>query len=241
MEETNKENDDLHEEQHENINENDDDYYAPFDPTAFLKNRNTESPNDSNETETNNDQQNNIPRAHIRLRTPPPEIEEENQKEEDQTNEQVKENQTEEIPEPPKQEPKKESEDTMSEEDKWKCPICLETLQQPVVTHCGHVFCYPCISEWLRRSNSCPVCHGQIDASQLIPIYGQGSEADVSSPPPPRPEYQEARNDYAFNRFTPFQYTVNITMNNVRNFFHMTPQKALFLVSLVFLVLTFYV
>ncbi|KAH0790132.1 putative E3 ubiquitin-protein ligase RNF5 [Histomonas meleagridis] len=237
MEESNNENDQNSKNQPEETDDSDDPY-APFDPTAFLRKKNTDAQN-MDETEDSQDKQNK-PITVIRLRKPPPEYDNEEETENQQLIDQVNENQKEEI-QPPKNEQKNEQEDTMAEEDKWKCPICLETLQQPVVTHCGHVFCYPCISEWLRRSNSCPVCHGQIDASHLIPIYGQGSEADVSSPPPPRPEYQEARENYAFNRFTPFQYTVNITMNNVRNFFHMTPQKALLLLSLIFLVLSFYV
>lgn len=124
--------------------------------------------------------------------------------------------------------------------EKWRCPICLECLQQPVVTHCGHAFCYPCITEWLRRSNSCPVCHGEIANSQLIPIYGQGSEADLSSPPPPRPEYRAAQRD-ARARVPGFQFRFALNEANIRAFFAPTPQKALLLAALIFLIATFYV
>jgi hypothetical protein len=70
--------------------------------------------------------------------------------------------------------------------EKWKCVICFGSLQQPVVTPCGRMFCWPCISEWLNRSSSCPGCTGVIDRSNLIPVYGQGVSADLTAPPPPR-------------------------------------------------------
>lgn len=27
----------------------------------------------------------------------------------------------------------------------YECTICLESAQEPVVTKCGHIFCWPCI------------------------------------------------------------------------------------------------
>lgn len=132
----------------------------------------------------------------------------------------------------------KQCEEDMGDE-KWKCPICLESLQQPVVTHCGHVFCWPCISEWLRRSSSCPVCHGALNANQLIPIYGQGSEANTSVPPPPRPEYHEATNRRfpAFNftnGFTPYQYT--FTTQDLREAIQFQPQVLIQVLAFMFLI-----
>lgn len=33
------------------------------------------------------------------------------------------------------------------EKDKnvYECSICLENAKSPVVTRCGHIFCWPCI------------------------------------------------------------------------------------------------
>ncbi|KAF6141999.1 hypothetical protein GIB67_037967 [Kingdonia uniflora] len=70
----------------------------------------------------------------------------------------------------------------------FDCNICLASLgkiQDPVLTHCAHLYCWPCIYEWLNfqsDSNSpsqCPVCKAGISESTLVPIYGQGT----SSPP----------------------------------------------------------
>jgi hypothetical protein len=69
------------------------------------------------------------------------------------------------------------------EDDRWKCPICLGGLNEPVVTRCGHVFCWWCLREWLGRSNRCPTCGGIINRSGLISVTGQGPVADLSAPP----------------------------------------------------------
>lgn len=38
------------------------------------------------------------------------------------------------------------------------CVICHSVLHEPVECHCRHVFCRRCITEWVRKNNSCPVC-----------------------------------------------------------------------------------
>jgi hypothetical protein len=38
------------------------------------------------------------------------------------------------------------------------CPICLETQPESVRTKCGHVFCRPCISQWVLKNTGCPLC-----------------------------------------------------------------------------------
>ena len=87
-----------------------------------------------------------------------------------------------EPPEPEKPEEPKDAEKSDEEDERWKCSICLEELREPVVTQCGHVFCFPCITEWLRRGQTaCPLCHGLIDGNKLIPIHGQGTEANIEA------------------------------------------------------------
>ncbi|CAA6659191.1 unnamed protein product [Spirodela intermedia] len=60
----------------------------------------------------------------------------------------------------------------------FECNICLELAKEPVVTPCGHLFCWPCMYQWLHlhcHYNECPVCKGDIRESTLVPIYGRGS------------------------------------------------------------------
>ncbi|KAL1567152.1 RING-type E3 ubiquitin transferase [Salvia divinorum] len=86
----------------------------------------------------------------------------------------------------------------------FDCNICLESCHEPVVTLCGHLYCWPCIYKWLHVQSSsfesderpgCPVCKASISNSSLVPLYGRGrspseSEAkkwQLGSTVPPRP------------------------------------------------------
>ncbi len=35
-------------------------------------------------------------------------------------------------------------------ENPFECVICLETAKEPVVTKCGHLYCWPCIYEVVK-------------------------------------------------------------------------------------------
>lgn len=67
----------------------------------------------------------------------------------------------------------------------FDCNICLNQVQDPVVTICGHLYCWPCIYKWLEspgvssqsmddQPQHCPVCRSEISRTDLIPLYGRG-------------------------------------------------------------------
>ncbi|XP_077230773.1 RING/U-box superfamily protein [Tasmannia lanceolata] len=61
----------------------------------------------------------------------------------------------------------------------FECNICLEMARDPVVTSCGHLFCWSCLYQWLHvhsDTQECPVCKGEVTEKNLTPIYGRGSE-----------------------------------------------------------------
>ncbi|MED6154970.1 hypothetical protein PIB30_001112 [Stylosanthes scabra] len=73
----------------------------------------------------------------------------------------------------------------------FDCNICLEGVQDPVVTLCGHLYCWPCIYKWLNFRNisseigeklkpQCPVCKSEISQSSLVPLYGRGQDSSAS-------------------------------------------------------------
>jgi len=65
------------------------------------------------------------------------------------------------------------------------------SAKDAVVSYCGHLFCWPCLHQWLEtRPNrqSCPVCKAALTRDKVIPLYGRGgSGVDPRSKVPPRP------------------------------------------------------
>eukprot|EP00250_Pteridium_aquilinum_P014466 c22011_g1_i1 orf=564-2171(+) len=64
----------------------------------------------------------------------------------------------------------------------FECNICLEMATEPVVTCCGHLFCWPCLYQWLHLHSSqkeCPVCKGVLSDDVITPIYGRGTTQDT--------------------------------------------------------------
>ncbi|KAL6012400.1 hypothetical protein ACLOJK_002887 [Asimina triloba] len=59
----------------------------------------------------------------------------------------------------------------------FECNICFELPQDPIVTLCGHLYCWPCLYKWLHihgHSPECPVCKAVIQEDKLVPLYGRG-------------------------------------------------------------------
>lgn len=78
----------------------------------------------------------------------------------------------------------------------YDCNICLEVAREPVLTCCGHLFCWSCfyqVSDVDSTSKECPVCKGEVLDSTVIPIYGNGESERVRETEsglmiPPRPK-----------------------------------------------------
>nr|GMD85964.1 E3 ubiquitin-protein ligase RMA1H1-like [Ipomoea batatas] len=74
----------------------------------------------------------------------------------------------------------------------FDCHICLDPVQDPVVTFCGHLYCWPCIYKWIHSQTEqdtteeehkhpqCPVCKAEVSEKTLIPLYGRGLAAKPS-------------------------------------------------------------
>ncbi|KAG6418171.1 hypothetical protein SASPL_120371 [Salvia splendens] len=59
----------------------------------------------------------------------------------------------------------------------FECNICFGLAEDPVITRCGHLHCWPCLYEWLRfhsQCHECPVCKAVIREEDLIPLNGRG-------------------------------------------------------------------
>ncbi|GAB1598029.1 E3 ubiquitin-protein ligase RNF185-like [Argonauta hians] len=90
----------------------------------------------------------------------------------------------------------------------YECNICLDSARDAVVSKCGHLFCWPCLHQWLETCSHrkvCPVCKAGISRDKVIPIYGKGSndKKDPRNKMPPRPPGQrtEPENQSPFSNF----------------------------------------
>ncbi|MCO5552292.1 hypothetical protein L7F22_005804 [Adiantum nelumboides] len=77
--------------------------------------------------------------------------------------------------------------------DPFSCQICncdINELREPVVTCCGHLFCWACIYRWAHTHRSCPLCRSFLTRnSDYTPLYitsvgsptssAVGNEADI--------------------------------------------------------------
>ena len=53
-----------------------------------------------------------------------------------------------------------------------KCTLCLEPMKDPSVTTCGHVFCWACVTDWLREQPMCPLCRQSALMQHVLPLRG---------------------------------------------------------------------
>ncbi|OAD62763.1 hypothetical protein WN48_07220 [Eufriesea mexicana] len=82
----------------------------------------------------------------------------------------------------------------------FECNICLDTAKNAVISMCGHLFCWPCLYQWLETRPTrqmCPVCKAAISKDKVIPLYGRGDtrHEDPRNNVPPRPAGQRTEPD----------------------------------------------
>lgn len=108
----------------------------------------------------------------------------------------------------------------------FECNICLDLVQDPVVTLCGHLYCWPCIYRWINVNGDslqkpdhqipqCPVCKSEVTDKTVIPLYGRGQTTDSPKdklahlipqrPPSPRCNFPMISPNATANRPSPLQ------------------------------------
>ncbi|XP_078501979.1 E3 ubiquitin-protein ligase RNF5 isoform X2 [Lissotriton helveticus] len=120
----------------------------------------------------------------------------------------------------------------------FECNICLDTARDAVISLCGHLFCWPCLHQWLETRpdrQECPVCKAGISRDKVIPLYGRGStsQQDPRLKTPPRPQGQrpepESRGGFQSFGDTGFHMSFGIgafpfglftTVFNTNDYFH---------------------
>ncbi|KAM9591798.1 E3 ubiquitin-protein ligase RNF5 [Morphnus guianensis] len=73
----------------------------------------------------------------------------------------------------------------------FACNLCLEPARDAVIGRCGHLYCWPCLHQWLLTQPRCAVCGAGISRDTVVPLYGRDSaRRDPRLETPPRPRGQ---------------------------------------------------
>jgi SWI/SNF-related matrix-associated actin-dependent regulator of chromatin subfamily A3 len=63
-----------------------------------------------------------------------------------------------------------------SQED---CPVCIDTMRDPVITACAHAFCTDCIEKVINEQHKCPMCRAELtDNAALVQPSAEFGESD---------------------------------------------------------------
>ncbi|KAM3139746.1 E3 ubiquitin-protein ligase rnf5 [Paramecium bursaria] len=89
-------------------------------------------------------------------------------------------------------------EDVKMLDSPFECNICLDIASEPMLTTCGHLYCWPCIYSWLNSNQeflTCPVCKNGCSRQSLIPLYSKQEvvkkQRDPNIPSRPKPGRSE--------------------------------------------------
>jgi SWI/SNF-related matrix-associated actin-dependent regulator of chromatin subfamily A3 len=67
-----------------------------------------------------------------------------------------------------------------SQED---CPICLDTLKDPVITKCAHSYCTRCIERVIEVQSKCPMCRAELESFSSTTVKpAQETAAKIKQP-----------------------------------------------------------
>lgn len=64
-------------------------------------------------------------------------------------------------------------------ESQEECPICIDTLNSPLITHCKHVFCGDCIRKVVQMQGKCPMCRTPLVEENLLEPAPETPEEDA--------------------------------------------------------------
>lgn len=53
----------------------------------------------------------------------------------------------------------------------FMCAICMENMNEPTSTHCGHTYCQSCVNQAIDSNSRCPKCGSHLAKDKLIPNF----------------------------------------------------------------------
>lgn len=53
----------------------------------------------------------------------------------------------------------------------YNCVICIQPVDMPCSTICGHIFCCKCITEAIKVFRKCPICNQKLKVGDMHRVY----------------------------------------------------------------------
>lgn len=74
-------------------------------------------------------------------------------------------------------------------ESQEMCAICLDNLENPVITACAHSYCRGCIEQVIERQHKCPLCRADLKDNSLLvsPAVELGEDSSKAVADPSQP------------------------------------------------------
>lgn len=54
--------------------------------------------------------------------------------------------------------------------DSLECSVCSDLMHVPVISSCGHSFCYDCSSSWFENKVTCPTCRHELVTQPILNV-----------------------------------------------------------------------
>jgi len=62
------------------------------------------------------------------------------------------------------------------------CAICLDSIDKPTLTACGHLFCYNCLKMCLDNKKLCPLCKTNLEGKDILVMNLKKKDNEESNP-----------------------------------------------------------
>lgn len=103
-----------------------------------------------------------------------------------------------------------------------ECIICynnIENSQLLIKTNCDHTFCKPCLYNWQKKNNNCPLCRQYLLSDNLLSVINRSISTNISD----TISITQQLIIQNTNLINSFNETIPIVIKNILNDFKETP------------------
>lgn len=54
--------------------------------------------------------------------------------------------------------------------ESFECPVCLDVVEDPIITKCVHIMCRLCANQQIGRNKNCPLCKTQLSMQDVTTV-----------------------------------------------------------------------